>query len=286
MGKQPHITIVGSRPTQQPRTKRMAKFNVAAQHQDSARLIDVYQGNTVGTYGLMVDSLYVGKIVINTQTGKVEDLGTASWQVNSWGTMASGSGRTKLFRAFDQVNDPGLIAMALGNAPADNHKTSLIRAITGTPEFKASIYKETAWGIRRFIDPNLGMWESGSKGAEMDIPTYRGQSIFVSAVALGRAFGLSKDDMVNGAMAKFNHRVGKSNGPRKAWDALRDADKLEAHKLAAWYDYHNRSDVLNKIEITPQSVATLADVIRRKLDNHPIRSLDQHIQDGRNEVFI
>ena len=130
------------------------------------------------------------------------------------------------------------------------------------------------------------MWESGSKGAEMDIPTYRGQAIFVSAVALGRAFGLTYDDLINGAMAKFNHRIGRGNGPRKAWDALRDTDTLEAHKLAAWYDYHNRSDVLNKIEITPESVATLADVIRRKLDNHPIRSLDQHIQDGRNEVFI
>jgi len=265
----------------------MAKFNVAARHQDNTSLIDVFQGNTFGPYGLMADSLYVGKLTINTQTGKVEDFGTASWQVNSWGTMASGSGRTKLFRVFDQVNDPGLIAMALGNAPADNYMTSLIRSIAGTPEFKASNYKETAWGIRRFVDPNLGMWESGNKGAEMDIPTYRGQSIFVSAVALGRAFGLSYDDLISGAMAKFNHRIGRGNGPRKAWDALRNTDKLEAHKLAAWYDYHNKSEVLNKIEITPESVATLADVIRRKLDNHAIRSLDQHIQDGRtNEVFI
>ena len=269
------------------KTKTMAKFNIAAQHQDNTNLIDVFQGNTVGSYGLMVDSLYTGKLTINTQTGKVEDLGTASWQVNSWGTMASGSGRTKLFRAFDQVRDAGLIAMALGNAPADNYKTSLIRSITSTPEFKASLYEQTAWGIRRFIDPNLGMWESGTKGAEMDIPTYRGQSILISAVALGRAFGLTYDDMIHGAMAKFNHRIGKGNGPRKAWDALRNTDKLEAHKLAAWYDYHNKGEILNKIEITPESVATLADVIRRKLDNHAIRSLDQHIQSGRtNEVFI
>ena len=265
----------------------MTKFNVAARHEDNENLVDVLQGNTVGTYGLMVDSLYVGKLTINTQTGKVEDLGTASWQVNSWGTTASGSGRTKLFRAFDQVKDAGLIAMALGNAPADNYKTSLIRSITSTPEFKQSLYEQTAWGVRRFIDPNLGMWESGNKGAEMDIPTYRGKSIFVSAVALGRAFGLSYEDMIHGAMAKFNHRIGRGNGPRKAWDALRNEEKLQAHKLAAWYDYHNRSDVLNKIEITAESVATLADVIRRKLDNHAIRSLDQHIQDGRtNEVFI
>ena len=87
-------------------------------------------------------------------------------------------------------------------------------------------------------------------------------------------------------MAKFNHRIGKGNGPRKAWDALRNEETLQAAKLAAWYDYHNRSDVLNKIEITPESVATLADVIRRKLDNHAIRSLDQHIQDETTETFI
>ena len=265
----------------------MAKFNVAARHQDNTSLIDVYQGNTVGSYGLMSDSLYTVKLTINTQTALIEDIGVASWFVNSWGTMASGSGRTKLFRVFDQVNDPGLIAMALGNAPADNYMTSLIRSITGTPEFKASNYKQTAWGVRRFIDPNLGMWESGSKGAEMDIPTYRGKSIFVSAVALGRAFGLSYEDLIHGAMAKFNHRIGRGNGPRKAWDALRNTEELQAHKLAAWYDYHNKGEILNKIEITAESVATLADVIRRKLDNHAIRSLDQHIQDGRtNEVFI
>ncbi len=265
----------------------MAKFNVAARHQDHQQVIDIYQGDTVGPYGIMADSLYVGKITLSAMTGKVEDLGTASWQVNSWGTMASGSGRTKLFRAFDEVKDAGLIAMALGNAPVSNSETSLIRSITGTPEFKASLYEQTAWGVRRFIDPNLGMWESGSKGAEMDIPTYRGQSIFVSAVALGRAFGLSYEDLISGAMAKFNHRIGKGNGPRKAWDALRNTEELQAHKLAAWYDYHNKGEILNKIEITAESVATLADVIRRKLDNHAIRSLDQHIQDGRtNEVFI
>ena len=48
----------------------------------------------------------------------------------------------------------------------------------------------------------------------MDIPTYRGQSILISAVALGRAFGLTYDDMINGAMKKFNHRIGRGNGPR------------------------------------------------------------------------
>lgn len=264
----------------------MAKFNVAARHQDHSQVIDVYQGNTVGPYGLMVDSLYTGKLTLNAMTGKVEELGTASWHTHRWGTMASGSGRTKLFRAFDQVTDPGLIAMALGNAPVSNSETALIRSITSTPEFKASLYEQTAWGIRRFIDPNLGMWESGTKGAEMDIPTYRGQSIFISAVALGRAFGLTYDDLISGAMAKFNHRIGKGNGPRKAWDALRNTEELQAHKLAAWYDYHNKSEVLNKIEITPESVATLADVIRRKLDNHAIRSLDQHIQDETTETFI
>ena len=62
----------------------MAKFNVAARHEDNTSLIDVYQGNTFGPYGIMADSLYVGRIVVNTQTGKVEELGTASWQVNSW----------------------------------------------------------------------------------------------------------------------------------------------------------------------------------------------------------
>ena len=129
------------------------------------------------------------------------------------------------------------------------------------------------------------MSEVGSAGCEMDIPTYRGKSVFVSAVALGRAFGLSKMELDHGPMAKFNHRIGCSRGARKAWERI--GSDFEIAKVAAWNDYHNAgAGRLNKIEITAESVATLADVIRRKIENTVIRSLDLHITPERNEVFI
>ena len=267
----------------------MTKYILAAEDQTNPNKTYLLMGHTgMGAYQQMKDRFYAGRIELDTQTGKMEDLGTAMVECSAYSTWANGLVRTRLFNAFDGVRDAGLINTALGTAPVSNSKTSLVHAIAGTPEFITSCYKETVWAVRRFIDPNLGMWEVGSAGCEMDIPTYRGKSVFVSAVALGRAFGLDKNELDHGPMAKFNHRIGRARGPRKAWERMGSSEGLEVSKVAAWNDYHNAgTGRLNKIEITPESVDTLATVIRRKIENTPIRSLDQHIQSGQtNEVFI
>ena len=252
----------------------MTKYIVAADDQKENHLTHILMGYTGdGAYQVMRHNVYMGLLTLNKQTGKVENLRTAMWQTTAHSTFAHGVVRTKLYGAFDSVNDASLINETLGSAPVSNSKTQEIHAIAGTPEFITSTLKETVWGVRRFIDPNLGLWEVGNTGAEMDIPTYRGKSIFVSAVALGRAFGLDKNELDHGPMAKFNHRIGKSKGPRKAWERM--GDNLEVAKLAAWNDYHNSgTGRLNKIEITPESIDTLATVIRRKIESTPVRSLD------------
>ena len=258
----------------------MTKYILAAADQTDPNKTYLLMGHSgLGAYQQMTDRFYAGRVELDTQTGKMENLSTAMFECSAYSTWANGVVRTKLFNAFDQVQDAGLINTALGTAPVSNSKTSLVHTIAGTPEFAASCYKETVWAVRRFIDPNLGIWETGSAGAEMDLPTYRGQSVFVSAVALGRAFGLSKQELDHGPMAKFNHRIGRSRGPRKAWERMGSSDGwLEVAKVAAWNDYHNAgTGRLNKIEITPESVDTLATVIRRKIENTPIRSLDAFI---------
>ena len=79
-------------------------------------------------------------------------------------------------------------------------------------------------------------------------------------------------------MAKFNHRIGRARGPRKAWERMGTSEGIEVAKVAAWNDYHNSgTGRLNKIEITAESVDTLAAVIRKKIENTPIRSLDAFI---------
>jgi hypothetical protein len=259
----------------------MTKYILAAESTQDSNKTYLLMGHTgEGAYQQLMYQFYTGRLTLNKQTGKVEDLGTANWQVTPSGayTSANGVAHTKLFDAFNSVGDAALINTALGTAPISNSKTQLVHAIAGTPEFITSCYKETVWAVRRFIDPNLGMWEVGSAGAEMDIPTYRGKSVFVSAVALGRAFGLSKQELDHGPMAKFNHRIGRSRGPRKAWERMGSSEGLEIAKVALWNDYHNAgTGRLNKIEITPESVDTLATVIRKKVENTPIRSLDAFI---------
>ena len=259
----------------------MTRYILAADSTQDSNKTYILMGHTgEGAYQQLMYQTYMGRMTLDTQTGKVEDLGTANWQVTPSGTYTSANGvaHTKLFNAFNSVGDAALINTALGTAPVSNSKTQLVHAIAGTPEFITSCYKETVWAVRRFIDPNLGMWETGSAGAEMDIPTYRGKSIFVSAVALGRAFGLSKDELDNGPMAKFNHRIGRARGPRKAWERMGSSEGLEVSKVALWNDYHNSgTGRLNKIEITPESIDTLATVIRKKIENTPIRSLDAFI---------
>ena len=257
----------------------MSQYIIAANDQRTGQehITHLLLGNTgLSGYQLLRYALYNGLYTLNTQSGKLESTGNAMWQVSPHYTFANGVVHTKLFNAFNEVHDSGLINEALGTAPVSNSKTQLVHAIAGTPEFITSTYKEVVWGIRRIVDPNLGLWETGTAGAEMDIPTYRGKSIFVSAVSIGRIFGLSKAELDNGPMAKFNHRIGRARGPRKAW--VRMGNDLEVAKLAAWNDYHNAgTGRLNKIEITPESVDTLATVIRRKIENIPIRSLDSHL---------
>jgi hypothetical protein len=257
----------------------MTKYILAAADRTNSNKTILLMGHTgLGAYQQMANRTYLGRVELDTQTGKVEDLGTAMFECSAYSTWANGLVRTKLFNAFDDVQDAGLINTALGTAPVSNSKTQLVHAIAGTPEFITSCYAQTVWAVRQFIDPNLGKWEVGSAGAEMDIPTYRGKSVFVSAVALGRAFGLSKTELDTGPMAKFNHRIGCSRGPRKAWERMGSSEGLEVAKVAAWNDYHNAgAGRLNKIEITPESVDTLAMVIRRKIENTPIRSLDTHL---------
>ena len=254
----------------------MSQYIIAANDQRTGQehITHLLMGNTgLSGYQLMRNALYNGLYKLNTQTGKLESTGTANWQVTPWYTMPHGVVHTKLYGAFKEVHNAAEINEALGNAPVSNSKTQLVHAIAGTPEFITSNYKEVVWGIRRIIDPNLGMWEAGTAGAEMDIPTYRGKSIFVSAVSIGRIFGLSKADLDNGPLGKFNHRIGRARGPRKAWQRM--GNDLEVAKLAAWNDYHNAgTGRLNKIEITPESIDTLATVIRRKIENTPVRSLD------------
>lgn len=258
----------------------MTKYILAAADQTDSNKTYLLMGHTgLGSYQQMKDRFYTGRVELDTQTGKVLDLGTAMFECSAYSTWANGVVRTRLFNAFDEVRDAGLINTALGTAPVSNSQTQLVHAIAGTPEFITSCYTQTVWAVRRFIDPNLGMWEVGSAGCEMDIPTYRGQSVFVSAVALGRAFGLDKNELDHGPMAKFNHRIGRARGPRKAWERMGSSDGcLEVAKVAAWNDYHNSgTGRLNKIEITPESIDTLATVIRRKIENTPIRSLDTFI---------
>ena len=257
----------------------MTKYILAAESTQDSNKTYLLMGHTgLGSYQQMKDRFYTGRVTLDTQTGKVEDLGTAMFECSAYSTWANGVAHTKLLNAFNSVGDAGLINTALGTAPISNSKTQLVHAIAGTPEFITSCYTNTVWGVRRFIDPNLGMWEVGSAGCEMDIPTYRGKSVFVSAVALGRAFGLDKNELDHGPMAKFNHRIGRARGPRKAWERMGSSDGLEVAKVAAWNDYHNAgTGRLNKIEITPESVDTLATVIRRKIENTPIRSLDAHL---------
>lgn len=257
----------------------MTKYILAAESQQDTDETYLLMGHSgLGAYQQMAQRFYMGRLTINRVTGKAEDLSTAMIETLPHSTWAHGLVHTRLYNAFEEVRDAGLINTALGTAPVSNSHTSEVHSIAGTPEFITSLYSNVVWAIRRIVDPNLGNWEVGFAGAEMDIPTYRGKSIFVSSVALGRAFGLSKQELDTGAMAKFNNRIGRSRGPRKAWERMGSSEGFEVAKVAAWNDYHNAGEGrLNKIEITPESVDTLAAVIRRKIENTPIRSLDAHL---------
>ena len=261
------------------KTKTMTKYILAAESTQTSDETYLLMGHTgLGAYQQMANRFYTGRMTLNRVTGKVEDLSTAMIETLPYSTWAHGLVHTRRYKAFDEVRSAGLINTALGTAPVSNSHTSEVHSIAGTPEFITSLYSNVVWAIRRMVDPNVGNWEVGSAGAEMDIPTYRGKSIFVSSVALGRAFGLDKNELDHGPMAKFNHRIGRARGPRKAWERMGTSEGIEVAKVAAWHDYHNSgAGRLNKIEITPESIDTLATVIRKKIENTPIRSLDAFI---------
>ena len=117
----------------------------------------------------------------------------------------------------------------------------------------------------------------------------RAGHIFVSSVVIGRTFGLDTVQMRQGILGRFNHRVGRANGNRQPWIGLSgEGDTLQAEKVAAWQAHNARPDVLNKFEISNESVIALANAVHRRIEAQPIRTLDtfQHLERPRNLARI
>ena len=53
-----------------------------------------------------------------------------------------------------------------------------------------------------------------------------------------------------------------------------EGDTLQAEKVAAWQAHNSRPDVLNKFEISNESVIALANAVHRRIEAQPIRTLD------------
>ena len=257
----------------------MSKFTIAAQNSDKANLITLFAGNTSGAYQVMAGlkpSTHFLKVEIDRNTGKTMDVNTASIETTSWGIWGHRFGLTKMMDHFkDRDLDAELVNFAMASAPISNAYTSEAMAILSTPESRSSTYKEVLWRVRTLVDPGLGHHSAGFKGAELDIPTYRGKKMLVSSVVIGRTFGLDTTQMYTGKLGHFSRRVGKFNGNRKPWIGLvGDNDTLQAEKVAAWQAHNSRPDVLNKFEITNESVIALANAVHRRLEAQPIRTLD------------
>ena len=198
----------------------MSKFTIAAQNTDKANLITLFAGATSGQNQVMVGlkpTTHFLKATIDRETGKTLDISPAMIESTNWGIWGHGFGRTTV---MDHFKDPDLNAevvnFGMSEAPTSNSLTSEGMSILSTPESRASTLVEILWRIRTMVDSGLGAMSPGFKKAEMDIPTYRGNTIFISSVVIGRMFGLDTLQMVTGKLGKFNHRVGRSNGPRKA----------------------------------------------------------------------
>ena len=260
----------------------MSQFTFAAQNTDNASHITVLVGNTSCPYQNMdgqYPTSYLGKNVVDRETGETKDASTVCIETEKFGGVwPHNLTRTKVMDLFqDRSLDANLVCHALAVAPESNHYTMELMNIFETPKFKASLNTEVFWRIRTMVDTAIGRHSIGFKSAELDIPVMiENGGLAVSAVTVGRTFGLSYNDLSLTKLAKFNRKVGKSNGHRKPWQnmvGLTD-DTLETAKVAAWQAHNSRPDVLNKFEITTESVAALSDFILKRLKSQPIRSLD------------
>ena len=268
--------------------RKMTTFNFIAEHtKPSSNSVDILMGQNSGkqdTYNEMADAVYWGKVTVDKVTGKVTNIGTASAQdVGSYAMVSGGvdNGLMDRFSFKDDLNSE-LINTALSSAPFNNHHTMEMQNIFATPEFADSLLKEVIWHVRKVFDQSIGQMESGTKGAEMDIPVFRRNKMLISSVALGRMFGLSYKDMSYTRLGKFNHRVGAKNGARTKWVGREivsyDGTKISTAKHIAWQKRQNSMKVLNKFEITQESVATLASFIHNRLKTIPFRSLDNIVE--------
>jgi len=258
----------------------VTQFTFAAQNTDNAAHTTVLVGNTSDPYQNMESEfpvVYCGKYVVNRETGKTEDATTVSIETEAFGGIwAHGLTRTKVMDLFkDRALDASIFCHALSVAPESNTHNVQLMNIFETPEFKASLEEEIFWRVRTMVDAAIGRYSVGFKCAELDIPVMIEDGLAVSTVTVGRTFGLSYNDLSLTKLAKFNRKVGKSNGHRKPWQNMIGLENtLETAKVAAWQAHNSRPDVLNKFEITTESVAALSGFILKRLKSQPIRSLD------------
>lgn len=263
----------------------MTKFTLAAQNTNNANHVTLFSSATSGQNQVMPGrkpSTHFLKSTIDVETAETLDVNSATIESTNWGAWGHGFSRTNVMENFkENALDAQLINFAMAEAPISNSMTSKVMSILSTPESRKSTLVEVLWRIRTMVDPALGAHTAGFKKAEMDIPTFRGEHIFISSVVIGRMFGLDTIQMVTGKLGKFNHRVGRSNGHRKPWISLladkdwgTEGEELQSAKVAAWAKHNARPDVLNKFEITTNSVAALADAVHRRLEAQPLRTLD------------
>ena len=259
----------------------MSKFTIATQNSDKANLITLFAGNTSGAYQVMAGlkpSTHYLKVEVDLESGLCRDVNTASIETTNYGIYGAGFHRTALmenFKGKERDLDAELVNYGWASAPFSNTYTQSVMALTGTPEFRKSLFTEVVWRVRTLVDSGIGNHSVGFKGAALDIPTYRGKQILISSVVIGRTFGLSATQMRQGILGRFNHRVGKFNGNRQPWVGIvGENETLQAEKVAAWQAHNARPDVLNKFEISTQSVIALTDAIHRRIEAQPIRTLD------------
>ena len=258
----------------------MTKFTLAAQNTDKANHISIFASATEGAYQVMPGlkpTTHFLKLEVDRETAEVKDLNAATIETETYGGVwGHGFHRTNVMDQFkDRDLDAQLVNYGMAAAPFSNTYTAEVMALTGTPEFRKSLFTEVVWRVRTLCDSGIGNHSAGFKGAALDIPTYRGRQILISSVVIGRTFGLSTTQMRQGILGRFNHRVGKFNGSRKPWVGLSgEGDTLQAEKVAAWQAHNSRPDVLNKFEISNESVIALANAVHRRIEAQPIRTLD------------
>tara|TARA_R110000744_G_scaffold121733_1_gene226507 strand:+ start:275 stop:1060 length:786 start_codon:yes stop_codon:yes gene_type:complete len=257
----------------------MSKFTIAAQDSAKANMLNLFVGATTGRYQVMEGlkpTTHFLKVEVNRNTAEVKNLSAATVETTGYGVWGHGFHDTGMMYNFkDRELDAQIVTFGMGSAPFSNTYTAEMSAITSTPEFRKSLFTEVVWRVRTLVDSGLGNHSAGFKGAALDIPTYRGRQIFISSVVIGRTFGLSSMRMRQGILGRFNHRVGKYNGSRKPWVGMvGEGETLQAEKVAAWQAHNSRPDVLNKFEISNESVDALANAVHRRIEVQPIRTLD------------